>query len=541
MDSFNAVRINLLLFIFLLAPNLLVWAQSPVNDCSGAITVCGDGALSTNANGVGTQELSGSNTCSSQENNSIWLQIEITKSGTLGFDLIPTRSDLNVDYDFFIFGPNAACGNLGSAIRCSTTNPRAAGLTDNHTGMREEEDDTSEGPGQLGNSYVKSLDVLPGESYFIVIDRPEGSSPFNLNWTGSSTIGSFPFPDGPDVNSAEDIEKCNANGITDFDIFSTQQEINNQNQTSISYHEELANAIDNSNPILGSYTSSTPRKTIYARVVNDVTGCSKIVDFDLVINDGPAIKPTYNLNLCDIDLNGNETAFLPAIDNEILDGLPANEFIFEYYETLTDAENKSNPLPENITTTGEKIFVRVEELNNEQCYNISEVSLVLNAPPQIANLNIGQAEVNANSNTITLDLDTSEGYEFSLNNIDGPYQTSNVFQNVESGFVTLYIRDEQQCAIISTSIAVLGYDNYFSPNNDGIHDFWNIKGINKLMAGNDYISIFDRYGKLLKQFQGSGKGWDGTSNGKDLPADDYWFKASLRNGQEFNGHFSLIR
>lgn len=247
------MRKRAILYIFLLSSKFNSWSQSNISDCSGAIKICGDGALSTNVNGVGIQEISGLNSCSSQENNSIWLEIEITKSGTLGFDLIPTRSDINVDYDFFIFGPNAACGNLDFAIRCSTTNPFAAGVTNNHTGMRDTELDTSEGPGPLGDGYVKSLDVLPGETYFIVIDRPIGSSPFNLNWTGSSTVGSFPFPEGPDVNSASDIEKCNASGIENFDVFTTQQEITTQNQTTTSYHEDLADAIDNFNPITGLY------------------------------------------------------------------------------------------------------------------------------------------------------------------------------------------------------------------------------------------------------------------------------------------------
>ncbi|CAM4191487.1 T9SS type B sorting domain-containing protein [Gillisia hiemivivida] len=535
------MRKGILNFVFILCCTFNLWSQASINDCSGAIKVCGDGALSTNANGVGIQEISGLNSCSSQENNSIWLEIEITKSGTLGFDLIPTRSDINVDYDFFIFGPNATCGNLDFAIRCSTTNPRAAGLTDNHTGMREDEVDTSEGPGELGNSYVKSLNVLPGETYFIVIDRPEGSSPFNLNWTGSSTVGSFPFPEGPDVNSASDLEKCNASGIESFDVYTTQQEITTQNQTSTSYHEDLADAIDNSNPITGLYTSSTPRKTIYARVVNDLTGCYKIVDFDLIINDGPIITPSYDLQLCDLDFNGEENVQLLSLNSEILNGLPNSDFAINYFENISDARSKLDALPNNITTPGQQIFARVEEINNEECYNLSEINLILNTPPQIEDFNIAQAQVNANSNTISLNLGNSEGYEYSLNTIAGPYQTSTIFQNVESGFVTLYIRDKKQCAIISTSIAVLGYDNFFTPNNDGINDLWLIKGINKLTEGNDYISIFDRYGKLLKQLGGNEIGWDGTSNGYDLPSDDYWFKATLRNGQEFSGHFSLIR
>lgn len=536
------MRKQFLFLIVLLGYSSCLWAQSPVNDCSGAIKVCGDGALSTNANGVGTQEINGLNSCGSRENNSIWLEIEITKSGTLGFDLIPTRADLNVDYDFFIFGPNASCGNLDFAIRCSTTNPIAAGLQNNHTGLSELETDTGEGPGPAGNSYVKSLDVLPGETYFIVIDRPEGSSPFDLNWTGSATLGSSPFPEGPEVNPVGDLEKCNANGITEFDVFSTGPEITSQNQTSISYHEQLSDAVDFSSPISGLYTSSTPRKTIYARVVNDLTGCYKIVDFDLVINEGPLIKPLYDLQLCDLNLDGTENADLSSISTDILNGLPMSEYTISYYSLLNDAQTKTNPLPGNINTSGQElVFARVEEKNNEVCYNISEINLILNSPPQIQNFEIAQAQVNGNNNSITLNLDSAEAYEYSLNSADGPYQTSNVFQNVASGYLTLYIRDKKQCAIISTTIAVLGYDSFFTPNNDGRNDIWKIKGLNGLTEGNDYISIFDRYGKLLKQLNETDTGWDGTANGRSMPADEYWFRAKLRNGQEFSGHFSLVR
>ena len=63
------------------------------------------------------------------------------------------------------------------------------------------------------------------------------------------------------------------------------------------------------------------------------------------------------------------------------------------------------------------------------------------------------------------------------------------------------------------------------------------------------IYIFDRYGKLLKQLDPNGPGWDGTFNGKLLPATDYWFKVNIdvatSADQEiiktFTGHFSLKR
>ena len=59
------------------------------------------------------------------------------------------------------------------------------------------------------------------------------------------------------------------------------------------------------------------------------------------------------------------------------------------------------------------------------------------------------------------------------------------------------------------------------------------------------ISIFDRYGKLLKQLSTTGKGWDGTYNGYLLPSTDYWFKIEFPNlkseWKEFKSHFSLKR
>jgi gliding motility-associated-like protein len=55
------------------------------------------------------------------------------------------------------------------------------------------------------------------------------------------------------------------------------------------------------------------------------------------------------------------------------------------------------------------------------------------------------------------------------------------------------------------------------------------------------ISIFDRYGKLIYQFKGNKKGWDGKLNSKDLPSTDYWFVITLENDKIVKGHFTLLR
>src|SRR5690606_6233875 len=132
------------------------------------------------ATGIGDIQEIGTNACNSQENNSLWLKIQIKDAGTLGFILTPDSSDLVVDFDFWMFGPDVECGELGTAIRCSTTNPLNAQLDYNTTGMNDTETDISEGPGADGNAFINWIEVEDDEIYFLIIDRPHGSSDFSI-------------------------------------------------------------------------------------------------------------------------------------------------------------------------------------------------------------------------------------------------------------------------------------------------------------------------------------------------------------------------
>jgi gliding motility-associated-like protein len=54
------------------------------------------------------------------------------------------------------------------------------------------------------------------------------------------------------------------------------------------------------------------------------------------------------------------------------------------------------------------------------------------------------------------------------------------------------------------------------------------------------MSLFDRYGQLIKTSQNSPFNWDGTFNGTALPASDYWYHITI-NDTFKKGHFSLKR
>ena len=83
------------------------------------------------------------------------------------------------------------------------------------------------------------------------------------------------------------------------------------------------------------------------------------------------------------------------------------------------------------------------------------------------------------------------------------------------------------------------YPKYFTPNGDGYNDFWRIKFSEN--EPNLTVTIFDRYGKLITQFDSNNVGWNGTYQGNPMPSTDYWFVVKRENGKEYKGHFTLKR
>ena len=104
------------------------------------------------------------------------------------------------------------------------------------------------------------------------------------------------------------------------------------------------------------------------------------------------------------------------------------------------------------------------------------------------------------------------------------------------------VEDTEGCTNLTTEVLVIDYPKYFTPNGDGIHDTWKIIGLEAKY--NAKIYIFDRYGKLMKQIDPLGEGWNGKYNGEEIPSTDYWFTIDYtENNQQkqFKSHFSLKR
>ena len=143
---------------------------------------------------------------------------------------------------------------------------------------------------------------------------------------------------------------------------------------------------------------------------------------------------------------------------------------------------------------------------------------------------------------LEVSIEGSSDYEFALNNPDGPYQESNVFNNVNLIDDTIYVRDKFGCGIVSRRILRdRGFPKYFTPNNDGVNDRWQVRGVRVNGEEVTRIQVFDRHGKLMADFSAKSSGWDGSYGGKQLFDGGYWYKAFTTSNVVFTGYFALRR
>ncbi len=144
--------------------------------------------------------------------------------------------------------------------------------------------------------------------------------------------------------------------------------------------------------------------------------------------------------------------------------------------------------------------------------------------------------VRSNGNDIVVTTINTGDFLYAIDGIN--YQSENTFFNIEGGLYTIYVKERNCAEVITTAYLHFYIPKFFTPNNDGVNDTFKLAGIE--YYGTSSVSIFNRYGKLLKNTVNSPFEWDGTYVGEGLPTDDYWYVIII-DGQTFTGHFTLKR
>ncbi len=178
-----------------------------------------------------------------------------------------------------------------------------------------------------------------------------------------------------------------------------------------------------------------------------------------------------------------------------------------------------NPIAErDIDTTEEGTMVTIDVLANDSIFGTLQNMEILSAPA---------------NGTATFNLDNMISYT-----------PNDDYCNSSSPDLIMYgICNDNGCDTAMVEIWVpcgnLEIKNGFSPNNDGINDYFRINGLQNFPNNN--VTIFNRWGTKVFSQQGYKNQWDGTFEDKDLPDGTYFYIFDDGKGKKYSGWVQINR
>lgn len=360
---------------------------------------------------------------------------------------------------------------------------------------------------------------------------------FDLYGCDNYISGANPENDGFDLFNFNDTNPS-LNAIEYFkNLFPASQRPN----LVVTFFENEADALAEENHIINitNYRNNIQNtQVIWVRIDSNLNNaCFGLGDYlTLHVVPVPEINLGVDFTLCVDPITGLGSRMVDATAT----GGSGN---FTYFWTPTNpaTDGSGNESPVFTVTQAGTYSVTVKD-NTTNCENSDVINVTFSSEPSQFEAEIINPIFSSGFSSIQALASGGFGtYEYSLDQID--WQMSPIFTDISNGSYIVYVRDIQGCGILSSrSLYAITYPNFFTPNGDGYNDTWNIS--NLPISFEPKIYIYDRYGKLIKQIDPFGQGWNGLFNGQQLPSTDYWFKLEYKeNGvlKEFKSHFSLKR
>ena len=300
-----------------------------------------------------------------------------------------------------------------------------------------------------------------------------------------------------------------------------------------SYYLNQSDAETEQNAItdITNFRNTIPNtQLVWVRIESNLYECAGLGPFlELIVNPLPDTDLGDDFVICIDPVTG--------IGSQIINATPITPGNYSYLWTPVNPDG--NIATFNVTSAGTYSVV-VTNLNTS-CSFTDSINTTLSSEPESVSAALITPAFSTGLNSIQATaLGGFGSYEYSLNGFD--WQSSSLFTDLPDGSYIVYVRDIEGCGLLTTNmVQTISYPNYFTPNGDGYNDRWIINLPDEYFG---LITIYDRYGKLIKQLSPDGSGWDGTFNGQLLPSTDYWFKVEYTEDntrKEFKSHFSLKR
>ncbi|VVU99062.1 hypothetical protein FVB9532_00312 [Mesonia oceanica] len=370
-----------------------------------------------------------------------------------------------------------------------------------------------------GGTMLSSGTIIT-ESQEIYIYAQESNNRITCTSETSFTVTVSQTPDLPGYNN---VEACGSYTLPNL------QEIAD---TNIGYYWEAGG----NNPISSDEetfsTAGTFTVYVYAEAANNPQ-CFDEEEFEITIYPLLDFEVEGGVVCLDAETGDVVSPFL------LQSGIDPTEFQIDWYlngSLVHTGENYYAEEPGEYTVQTIKL---TPEVGADCNYNPTTVTVIPSSQPEVkVKVSEDFAEV------ATISVEVVEGYGEYMYQLDNNFfQTSNYFYNVSSGTHTITVKGiTGDCGETTVEVDVINYPRFFTPNQDGVNDTWNISDLKNNKEA--VIYIHNRFGKLLTSFSPSRGFWDGTYNGKQMPSNDYWFKVEyVKDGKEkqFVANFTLKR
>lgn len=260
----------------------------------------------------------------------------------------------------------------------------------------------------------------------------------------------------------------------------------------------------NNQPVSGTVIISLGLTVFDVKITSNL-GCYKWVKLSLTLQPKPKLNLPALVEFCE-----GQSAILDA-------GTGYASYLW------------SNGEKTQTISTDQEGNYSVTVTNSFYCSNTAQIQVKKSVSATIKNIVI----VN---NSATVLMSDSGDYLYSLDNFI--WQTSNLFSNLENGNHTVYVKTAGGCIIGVQNFTIFSLPNSFTPNADGINDFWAISGLENYKDSE--ITILDRNGVTVLKHVISGKfRWDGKSAGRALPTATYWYHIKVSDGRLLQGYILL--
>jgi gliding motility-associated-like protein len=242
-----------------------------------------------------------------------------------------------------------------------------------------------------------------------------------------------------------------------------------------------------------------------------------------------------------VEANAGSDTSVCAGDQVILNGQGGTTISWLPVEGLSDP---TSPNPVALIENDIEYILRVEGMFD--CYDLDTVLITVYPYTEISAGSDTSLFIN-DELSITTVGGPFESYSWEpVLGIDDPSSGNVIIQALETTMYVVNAIDENGCpasdTILLSITEKLKIYNVFSPNGDGVNDYWEIDEAE--FYPDMSVEVFNRWGERLFGTVGysDDKRWDGTYRGKNVPIGTYYFVViPYKGANAINGPVTIVR